>query len=84
MSDLIRLNPDGLRLVRSNVDGMEIGGWPTEIGEVMNGTRAGRTRPDQVTLFESQGMAIQDLIIAAELAKMARAQGLGTEVDVGG
>ena len=35
MSDLIRLNPDGLRLVRSNVDGMEIGGWPTEIGEVM-------------------------------------------------
>ncbi|MBL0142887.1 MAG: ornithine cyclodeaminase family protein [Betaproteobacteria bacterium] len=54
-----------------------------EIGEVMNGTRPGRTRPDQVTLFESQGMAIQDLIIAAELAKMARAKGLGTEVDVG-
>ena len=59
-------------------------GQLAEIGEVMNGTRAGRTRPDQVTLFESQGMAIQDLIIAAELARMARAQGLGTEVDVGG
>jgi ornithine cyclodeaminase len=59
-------------------------GQVAEIGEVMNGTRAGRTRPDQATLFESQGMAIQDLIIAAELARMARAQGLGTEVDVGG
>lgn len=59
-------------------------GQLAEIGEVMNGTRPGRTLPEQVTLFESQGMAIQDLVIAAELAKMARAQGLGTEVDVGG
>ncbi len=58
-------------------------GMLAEIGEVMNGTRAGRTMPEQVTLFESQGMAIQDLIIAAELARMARAKGLGTEVDVG-
>jgi ornithine cyclodeaminase/alanine dehydrogenase-like protein (mu-crystallin family) len=49
----------------------------------MNGTRPGRTSPEQVTLFESQGMAIQDLIIAAELARMARSRGLGTEVDVG-
>jgi ornithine cyclodeaminase len=54
-----------------------------EIGEVMNGTRSGRTLPEQVSLFESQGMAIQDLIIAAELANMARAKGMGTEVDVG-
>jgi ornithine cyclodeaminase len=58
-------------------------GQLAEIGEVVNGTRAGRTMPEQVTLFESQGMAIQDLIIAAELAKMARSRGLGTEVDVG-
>jgi len=36
-----------------------------------------------VTLFGSQGMAIQDLIIAAELAKLARARGLGSEVDLG-
>jgi ornithine cyclodeaminase/alanine dehydrogenase-like protein (mu-crystallin family) len=28
-------------------------------------------------------MAMQDLIIAAELVKLARAKGLGTEVDVG-
>ena len=55
-----------------------------EIGEVIERARApGRTLPEQVTLFESQGMAIQDLIIAAELASMARAKGLGTEVDVG-
>ena len=55
----------------------------TELGEVIAGTRPGRTSAEQVTLFESQGMAIQDLIIAAELAKLARARGLGTEIDVG-
>ncbi len=58
-------------------------GQLVEIGEVMNGTRPGRTQAGEVTLFESQGMAIQDLVIAAELARRARAAGLGTEVDVG-
>ncbi|MBK8322760.1 MAG: ornithine cyclodeaminase family protein [Betaproteobacteria bacterium] len=58
-------------------------GQVAELGEVLNGTRPGRTDPGQVTLFESQGMAIQDLAIAAELLVRARAAGLGSEVDVG-
>lgn len=58
-------------------------GQLVELGEVLDGTRPGRTRPDQVTLFESQGMAVQDLILAAELARMARDRGLGSEVDLG-
>jgi ornithine cyclodeaminase len=55
----------------------------TELGEVVAGTRAGRTSPEQVTLFESQGMAIQDLAIAAHLLTLARARGAGTEVKIG-
>jgi len=55
----------------------------TELGEVIAGLRPGRTSPEQVTLFESQGMAMQDLIIAAELARLARARGMGSEVDLG-
>jgi ornithine cyclodeaminase/alanine dehydrogenase-like protein (mu-crystallin family) len=55
----------------------------TELGEVIAGTRPGRTRADQITLFESQGMAMQDLIIAAELLKLARAKGVGTELGLG-
>ena len=54
-----------------------------ELGEVIAGTRPGRKNAQQISLFESQGMAMQDLIIAAELVKLARAKGLGTEVDVG-
>ena len=54
-----------------------------ELGEVIAGTRAGRTTPEQVTLFESQGMAIQDLAIAAHLLALARSRGAGTEVKIG-
>lgn len=55
-------------------------GGLTELGEVIAGLRPGRTDPAQVTLFESQGMAIQDLVIAAALAKLARTRGMGEEV----
>jgi len=61
---------------------LHVGGL-TELGEVIAGIRPGRTSSDQTTLFESQGMAIQDLIIAAELAKLARARGMGAELDLG-
>jgi len=58
-------------------------GMLTELGEVIAGTRPGRTKPEQVTLFESQGMAIQDLIIAAEMIRLARGKGLGEELALG-
>lgn len=58
-------------------------GGVAELGEIIAGTRPGRTSGDEVTLFESHGMAIQDLILAETLARMARANGLGTELDLG-
>ena len=58
-------------------------GMLTELGEVIAGTRPGRTHADQVTLFESQGMAMQDLIIAAEMIRLARGKGLGEELALG-
>ncbi len=61
---------------------LHLGGL-TELGEVIAGIRPGRTRADQVTLFESQGMAIQDLVIAAELARIAKETGRGTALDIG-
>jgi alanine dehydrogenase len=58
-------------------------GMLTELGEVIAGMRAGRTSAAQITLFESQGMAMQDLIMAAELARLARAKGVGSQLDLG-
>ena len=50
----------------------------TEIGDVFVGKVPGRTAHDQITLYESHGMGIQDLYAAAKalevIARNARAQ----------
>ena len=55
-----------------------------ELGDVLIGRQPGRTSPDQITLFESQGMAIQDISVAVRLETLAREQGLGIELPYGG
>ncbi len=51
-----------------------------ELGEVIAGIRPGRQNDAEITLFESQGMAIQDIAVAAVVLERARAQGLGKEL----
>lgn len=55
-----------------------------ELGDVITERRAGRSAPDEITLFESQGMAIQDLALAVRLEALARERGLGLELPYGG
>jgi ornithine cyclodeaminase len=54
-----------------------------ELGELLAGARAGRTGGEQITLFESQGMAIQDLAVAKRLLRIAPERGLGKEISLG-
>jgi ornithine cyclodeaminase len=51
-----------------------------ELGDVIIGRHAGRTSASQVTLFESQGMAIQDLAVGLRVLAAAEAAGLGQEI----
>jgi alanine dehydrogenase len=55
-----------------------------ELGDVLIGRHPGRTSPDQITVFESQGMAIQDISLAVRLEILARERGLGVELPYGG
>ena len=55
-----------------------------ELGEVIGGRHPGRTTEDEITLFESQGMAIQDIAVAVRLEALARERGLGVELPYGG
>lgn len=48
-----------------------------ELGDVIAGRRVGRESAGQITLFESQGMAIQDLAVAWRVVQAAEARGLG-------
>lgn len=50
-----------------------------ELGDVLTGRHPGRSGEATITLFESQGMAIQDLAVAARLLDLAEAAGLGTD-----
>lgn len=51
-----------------------------EIGELVLGTRPGRTSPDQITLYKSVGVAVQDAAAAAVVLAAARERGVGTEL----
>lgn len=51
------------------------------IGDVIEGRVAGRRSPDEVTLFKSLGMIVQDLVAADHVVAEARRRGLGTLVD---
>ena len=53
-----------------------------EIGELVAGRRPGRTSPDQVTLYKSVGVAVQDAVAAKLVLDAARARGVGTELDL--
>lgn len=55
-------------------------GQLVELGEVLAGIRPGRPGPQAITLFESQGMAIQDLALARRLLALARERGMGAEL----
>ena len=51
-----------------------------EMGELLAGMRPGRRSDEDITLFESQGMGIQDLVLASRVLDKARAASLGTEL----
>ena len=55
-----------------------------EIGEVLLGKAPARTSPDEVTLFKSLGIAIEDLAAAHHVYTKAKERGLGTWVEIGG
>jgi ornithine cyclodeaminase/alanine dehydrogenase-like protein (mu-crystallin family) len=53
-----------------------------ELGEVVAGMHPGRAGEDQLTLFRSLGIGVEDLAAAQVAVSVARGQGLGTEVEL--
>src|SRR6185503_5043994 len=55
-----------------------------EVGEVVIGRVVGRRNADEITMFKSLGLAIEDLASAAHVYAEARRQGAGVDVELGG
>jgi alanine dehydrogenase len=53
-----------------------------ELGQVITGTVAGRHSEDEITLFKSVGLALQDAVTAKRVYLAALARGLGQEVQL--
>ena len=52
-----------------------------ELGEILVGTSPGRTATDEITLFKSLGLAVEDVASAAYLYQQAQPEGVGAWVD---
>ena len=52
-----------------------------EIGELLIGTKTGRTSATEITLFKSLGLAIEDVVTADYLYQRAQSQNAGTWVE---
>lgn len=52
------------------------------LADLVSGRRAGRTSPQQITLFESHGMCIEDLYVAKYVLDAARARNIGVDLPI--
>jgi alanine dehydrogenase len=53
-----------------------------EVGEIISGMRPGRTSSQQITLYKSVGVAVQDAVAAQLVLIAAWEQGVGLEVEL--
>ncbi|HEX7124984.1 MAG TPA: ornithine cyclodeaminase family protein [Thermodesulfobacteriota bacterium] len=53
-----------------------------ELGEVVTGRAPGRTSPEEITLFKSIGVAIEDVAVAAFVYEKAAKEGAGVVVEM--
>jgi ornithine cyclodeaminase/alanine dehydrogenase len=53
-----------------------------ELGEIITGQKKGRVNEQEITLFKSNGLAIQDVAAAKLVYEKALAAGIGINVDI--
>ena len=70
--------PSGAR----ELDGLDPASAHAELGELVAGDRPGRTAPDEITLYKSVGIAVQDLAAASLVLVAARERGAGLTIEL--
>jgi ornithine cyclodeaminase/alanine dehydrogenase-like protein (mu-crystallin family) len=51
-----------------------------QLGEILVGARAGRTAPEEITVFKNNGLAVEFVALAARVYELARDRGCGEEI----
>lgn len=68
-----------LAIAEGRVDASHVRG---ELGDVVRGALAGRTSPDEVTIFKSLGLAVEDVAAADLVYRRALETGAGTQLEL--
>lgn len=55
-------------------------GRVAEMADIVAGKMPGRTNPEQITLFKSNGIAIEDIVVAGQIFELARQRKKGREI----
>jgi alanine dehydrogenase len=53
-----------------------------ELGEILGGTREGRSSPEQITVYKSMGHAVEDAAAVGLVYRRALELGVGTEIEL--
>jgi alanine dehydrogenase len=56
----------------------------TELGRIVAGSHRGRTSQDDITLFKSNGIALEDISTALRVYNLARSRSIGKEIKLWG
>ena len=64
--------------------GERVFGWQDvkEFAHVLVNRYPGRASPDDITIFKSLGLGIQDIAVAVKVVELAKASGMGREVEI--
>ncbi len=54
-----------------------------EFAHVLVGRYPGRENPEDITMFKSLGLGVEDIAVGVKVLEAARAQGIGTELPIG-
>jgi alanine dehydrogenase len=62
--------------------GRQPGGWAQvrELADIVAGKRPGRTNPGEITLFKSNGLAVEDVAVASRVYELAEERQIGLRI----
>ena len=80
MDDLENARVEAGELMRAAELGLVSWDRVVALGDIIGGTRPGRTGAEQVVVCELQGIGIEDVAVAELVLRRARAEGVGLEL----
>ena len=78
------MNESGDLLIARSEGAIEEPLFESELGPILLGQAAGRESEEEITLFDSLGIAAHDLVSAQYVDERARELGVGTLIAIGG